>query len=198
MLLVLEEEPRHPANALLRIGRQADFVAVLLEAVDALEVLRGIDEGAVGVVDVRAVAVIHVVEVRVVRVVGARVDVALQMGGGIHEIQVAELALHGERGLPPRVIRVLGLEVADFQVPEARIGAEGAVRRLLLAHEAGRDRPGVVQVDPQRRARAVRVDVVVVLFDPVGVVTVPSRGLPFAWSSACSVGYVTERSTLSM
>ena len=92
--------------------RDAQLVALQLVAVDAQDVLGRVDERAGIVEDVEAHwrAVRRVVVERIVDVVRVRHVVAIEIGGGVDQIEIADLALDGERGLPPLVLDGLGIE----------------------------------------------------------------------------------------
>jgi hypothetical protein len=157
----------------------AQLVAGLLVAVHALDVLRGIDQRArragegvrieVGA-GVGAVGRQRVVPEGVVVVVLFHVDVAVQAGERVGQVEVADPAFHRQRGLPPAVVRGLRIEVGQRQLAHLRVHGKATLGLLLLAHEGRGDRPVVVQVHLQRQARAGGVDLVVVLPGAAGVV----------------------------
>jgi hypothetical protein len=90
VLLRFPEQPGGETQPVLAGRTQAQFVAVLLVPVLALDVLRRVDEVA-GVV-VRAVGIKRVVPEAVVVVVGVDIVVALEVGIGVGEIEIADLA----------------------------------------------------------------------------------------------------------
>ena len=89
--------------------------------------------------------------------------VAIEVRIRIDDIEVADLALHGERRLRPAVVEVLGIEVRDLEIADVRIERVDALRVLVLRRDGRRDRPVLVEIDLERRAPALRVDVVVVV-----------------------------------
>ena len=173
MLLHLPEQAGHEAQPMLVRRGDAQLVAGLLVTIGRLDELRRIDRAATGRAgegvgvevgtDVGAVPGEGVVPEGIVAVVGFRIDIALEMGKGIGQVEIADLALHRQRRLGPAVVGGFGIEVHQFQVAHGRVVTGAAVGLLVLAHDLRGDGPVVVEVDAQRGARAVGVGLVVIV-----------------------------------
>ncbi len=159
--LTLPEQAGHGMHGQIRGRRHPHLMRLHDVAVFGRDVLRRIDQIAGVVGDVRAVAAADVIEERVVRVVELRVDIALQIGAGVHQIEIADLAFHRERRLIPAIVGILRIEVRDIEGAQLWIFREQPVGLLPLPHHRRSDRPVVVQVDLQRRAATIRIRIVV-------------------------------------
>ena len=168
MHLLLPEQATHHAQAVIPRRGDAQLVAVHRVAILALDELGRIDQVAGVVDDVRAVAGQRVVPERIVAVVAFFLLVALEMRVRVDQVEVADLALHGQGGLNPAVVGVLRIEMREGQVADLRIGSDIAVGDRLLPHDGGADRPVIVDVELQRRASAADVDIVVVVLGGSG------------------------------
>src|SRR5690606_880498 len=173
------EQPGDHPPAVLRRRTHAQFAEPAAVLVRTLDVLVRADEVVVVVVEIGAVAVQRIVEVRVVRVVLEYLVLAPQVATGSDHVPAAELAFDRQRGLDPFVLAVLRIVLDDLQLVVDRRAAllrEHAVRLGYLPHHGRADGPALVEVDPERDARAVSIDVVVVLFDEGRVVLGDARG----------------------
>ena len=99
--------------------------------------------------------VLELVGVRVVRIVAVRDVVAPHEATGVDDVEVADLALDGQRRLAPVVQGVVRLEALHGEVAEPRIDREDTVGPGLLALHDRRHRPLVVEIYLERSARAV-------------------------------------------
>ena len=101
MDLTLQEQTRRDAERVLLRRTHAQLVADLGVMVAADDVLCRIDEGTRVVLEVRAGPVRTIVEKRVIGVVRGLVCVAGQIGTGVDEVEIADLALDRQRRLDP-------------------------------------------------------------------------------------------------
>ena len=155
--------------------REPELVRLLGKGVVRLDVLVGINQVAIIVVEVRAVAVERVVEIGVIGIVELAVDLPLHVRSGIGHVEIGDLALDGQRRLPPFVVVFFGIELHRLELAEPRFLGERAAGDLALGHDLRRDRPIIVEVDAQRGARAIGLDVVVILFRQVEIVERDAR-----------------------
>ena len=146
------------------------------EVVLRLDVLRRVDVVAVVVVPELAVAGHRVVPVGVVGVVGLAVHVAEHVGARVHEVEVGDLALDGERALHPGVPHEVRPQLRHLDLAEQPVVGEVAVDLLDLSHDRRGDGPVVIHVPAQGRAAAVGVGRVVVVLHPLRVVRDDARG----------------------
>ncbi len=176
VLLTLLEKARDKADRIVLRRSQAQLVAVHLVAVGAVDELRRI-RGPVRSVEV--------IPERVIRVVGAHVIGALEESAGVGQLEVADLAFDRQRRIPPTVLaafvleemldrQVVGNGAAVGQILPVLLGKD-AVPAGILPDEHGCDRPALVQVDLERRPRAVSRRGVVVLFRDRGIVQREAR-----------------------
>jgi hypothetical protein len=142
--------------------------------VAADDVLRGIDQiaGIVREIEIAGDAaesrIEAVIGFRIIGVVVRGIDLPLEIGAGIGDVEAAEPALDGERGLGEAVMAAFGEEVLDLEIPDARVVAEETVRMLVLAEQARGHRPMLGELDAQSGAAADDVDIVIiVLGEPI-------------------------------
>ena len=125
------------------------------------DVLRGVDQFARIVEKVFAGGGGLIVEERIIRIVLRFVVVARQPAGGIDDVEVAHLALDRERCLRPRIARLVGKPLVSIKISgRGVVGERTGPRGNDLSHEARRDGPVVADVDFERAAAALRVDIV--------------------------------------
>ena len=171
--LALVEQPADEADARVGGRGDADFAEIAAIAVDALDILVRADLVAGVVVKIDRRAEQRVVEIGIIRIVAVGQRLAAQMAAGDGEVPIADLALDRQRGLNPFVVAAFGVVLHRLQAARHRGRAflrKAAVRFLDLSHQRRADRPVVVEFDPEREARAIGVDGVIILFDQVGVV----------------------------
>ena len=168
-LALVKQAADHTQPAVRRRG-EAQLMRLLGEMVVRVDILVRVHQIAGIVVEIIAVAGERVVEIGIVGIVRLAGDFAVHIGAGIGDIEVADLALDGERALDPFVVEPLGVELHRLEIAEAGFDPERTVRHLPLAHDLRGDRPIVVEVDAQRGARAIGVDSVVIILDERGVV----------------------------
>src|SRR4051812_8567200 len=78
----------------------------------------------------------------IIGIIVGRVDPSVEIRPGISDVESADPALDGERGLGEAVMVALGAEeMLDLEGAEARIVAERAVGMLVLAEQRGGHRP---------------------------------------------------------
>src|SRR3984957_6069744 len=95
-------------------------------------ILRGIN-GLSGIVGpVGAIAVERVVPERIIRVVRLLADSPVHVTAGINEIEIADLALHRQRGLPPAVMHEFRIEMRDCKITDAGVSGGYAIGLLIL------------------------------------------------------------------
>ena len=173
-----QKKPSRPRTRLSCGDRDAELVALLrvrvvvIVSVDRRDGIAVVVEEQTGEIPGRVINA--VVEVRIVRVVERRIDLAVEVVAGVRQVEVADVAFDREPRLPPLVVGVLLREVRDSVVAGddevVEVVAPGSVAVLVLNHEGRRDRPVVVQIHAQCRARAVRLDRVVVVLGELVVV----------------------------
>ena len=88
----------------------------------------------------------------------------MEIGGGIGQVEIADLALDGQRRLRELVLAHLGEQPIDLEIADPGIVAEDAVGLEILVHHRRGDGPVFVQVDLERCAAAIDPLVVEVLF----------------------------------
>src|SRR3546814_4509235 len=147
MALALVEKPPDEAYPLGGWRSQPQLVALLGEPVGILNILVRIHQVAVIVVEIGAVTEQRVIEVGVVRIVEIAVKLPLQIGAGIGEVEIPDLALDGERSLDPFIHRSFGIELLNLQLAKARFLGEEAAALLILTHDLRSHGPCVVEVD---------------------------------------------------
>ena len=174
--LMVEVEAGNKAEALILWRVDAQFVAGLGIAIDAVDMLARVDVVAVVVGDVFAVAGQRVVPERIVAVVRVGPVAAVEMGERIDEIEVADLALHGQRTLHPAVFLPFRVAVTDLEVADLGVERVAAAVVLALAHDRRRDRPVVVEIEFERRARTAQPGFVIGIVHAAGVVRSDARG----------------------
>jgi hypothetical protein len=98
---------------------------------------------------------ILVVEVRVVAVVREGVLVAYEPAARVGDVEIADLALHRQRRLCPRVmIAVRSSEARDVEIAHRRVIAEESIAVDFLPHELRGDGPVVPEIQASRGAPA--------------------------------------------
>ncbi len=98
-------------------------------------------------------------------IIGHILHRAVEIGARIGQVPIADLALHGHRGEIPIVDILARREIVILQIARARIIQELALGVHMLVDDARRHRPVIVEIDQQRGAAAIIVDVVIVLLD---------------------------------
>ena len=104
-------------------------------------------------------------------------DLPVEIGAGISEVEIADPALDGQRRLGEAVVVALREEMLDLEIADARIEAERAVRALVLAEQAGGGRPMLGEIDAQSGAAAGHVDVVKLFSTRASLLTTMPPGL---------------------
>ena len=169
--LPLEECARDDTETVGRWRRDAKLLARLLEMVGRQDALARVDllPGIVLEIEIAGDPADRMVQLVIdLRVIGVirRLGIApVQIGAGIGHVPIADLALDRQRGLDEAVAAIFGEEMLDLQVADAGIVAEAAMVALFLVQDGRRHRPFVVEIDLQRGAAAIGLDVVIVLLD---------------------------------
>ena len=127
--------------------------------------------------DPAVIGVELVIGLGIIGIIVRAVDLPDQIGAGIGQVPIADLAFDGERGLKEAVVAPVGEEMLDREVADAGVEAEDAPALLVLADQAGRGGPIVVEVDAERGPAADHVDVVEILLDQIRIVDDDSAGL---------------------
>ena len=94
----------------------------------------------------------------------------VEEAAGIGQIHIADLAFDGERGQGPAVMRVLGKPMRHGEVADIFFVRKDAISLFVLRHHHWRHGPILVEIDAQRSASAVGVDVVVIVLRHIVVV----------------------------
>ena len=88
-------------------------------------------------------------------------DLPVEIGAGIGQVQIADLALDGQRGLGEAVVVAVREEMLDLEVADASDRSRTSrALRWSWPNRLAVDRPIVVEIDAQRGAAADHVDVV--------------------------------------
>src|SRR6185437_14263958 len=104
VLLLLPEHAGDQPQAVVAGRDDAQLMAGIAVVITVADVLGWVDQRAAVVVDVGTVGKQGVVPERVVVVVGLLFLVALEVRVVVGEVEVPDLALHGQRALPPAVV----------------------------------------------------------------------------------------------
>ena len=108
-----------------------------------------------------------VIGIGVIGVITERIGWTIHIGAGIGQIEIADLALNGQRRLPELVFAHVLLEAIDLQVAKLGIEEEHAVRLHVLVHKGRSCGPIVGQINLERRASAKDGLVIgILLFEP--------------------------------
>jgi len=174
--LPLVKQAGDQAQALVRRRGEAQFVRLLGKGIVRPDILVGINQVPIIVVEKGAVAVQRVVEIGVIGIIEFAVDLALHVGAGISHVEIGDLAFDGQRRLPPFVVVALGVELHRLELAKPRFFGERAVGNLALGHDLRGDRPIVVEVDLERGARAISFDVVIIVLGKVEIIEGNARG----------------------
>ncbi len=144
--LALHEQAADEPQPVLLGGGNAQFIAVLGVVIAPDNGLRRIDQVAGVVHEILSVGA--VVVQGIVGVIRLFVSIAGQVGAGINQIEIADLAFDRERRLNPGIVHVIRKVVLHSQITDRWIVGEVAVGLLHLAHDRRQNGPTVVQLQP--------------------------------------------------
>ncbi len=111
-----------------------------------------------------------VISGRIFAVIADPVGRAIEVGTGIGDVEIGDLALDRQRDLGEFVFAKFLAEAARLQIVEFPLHVEHAVVAGILVHDRGRDRPILVEVDLERGATAIGARIVEILFDDIVIV----------------------------
>ena len=173
LAVFVEGTKQRPETQILRRG-DADFVVVPLDAIVVGGLLPRVGAFA-EVGDVAGVEALHKaaadVPVGVERVVHRRVGLAVQVGASVSQLKAGYLALHHQGDLGPFVIAFVRQQTGHLKVAHfCWVVVPHAGGLQLLAHDVGRYRPVVAEINAQGRSGARGGGLVEVVLNHVRVV----------------------------